>query len=258
MSELSVVVVQPNLKWEDKGFNLKLLESLVDRHTEKIDVLVLPEMFSTGFTMNPVSLAESTSGTTVEWMNMMADQRDCLVTGSLIIEEDNHFSNRFLAVSSAGIIAKYDKRHLFRMGDEENHYKAGDQRVVFEWRGWRLLPQICYDLRFPVWMRNQDDYDLILLVASWPKPRGRVWNNLLTARALENQSFVVASNRVGIDNNGIDHAGDSQVIDPKGQTITDLGDEEGVLHASLSLQSLLDFRTKFPAHLDRDHFQIIS
>jgi omega-amidase len=255
MSDLKVSLLQINPKWEDKDHNLRHIDELLTKTPFECDLLVLPEMFSTGFTMNPEPHAESTHGQTLAWMQEWAQKQSCLVAGSIIVKEAGDFYNRFVAVSSEGLVAQYDKRHLFRMGGEESHYASGSERIVFSWRGWRILPQICYDLRFPVWQRNQNDYDLMVLVASWPKPRQAVWNNLLVARSLENQTYVIASNRIGADNNGIEHAGDSQVIDPKGQIMVHVGEEEGLIHAQLSFENLQQFRTKFPAYLDRDLFE---
>ncbi len=256
MNTLRVCLVQSDLTWESKSANTNRLQGMIETIPSDTHIIVLPEMFSTGFSMNPKPLAESMNGPTIQWMRDMARMTGALIVGSLIIEDNSFYYNRFLAVSGEGIHAFYDKRHLFRMSNEESHYKAGSRRVVFEWKGWRILPQVCYDLRFPVWIRNRDDYDLAIFVANWPDPRRSVWLNLLTARALENQAYVVGTNRVGYDNKQILHSGDSVVIDPKGNFIANAGSKESILSADLSLTELKKFRDKFPAHLDSDSFTI--
>lgn len=256
MNDLKLSLVQCNLIWEDKNQNLSNIRKQVFKNKTIADIILLPEMFSTGFSMNPAPLAESMSGSTIQWMTELAKDSNSLVCGSLIIETDSVFVNRFVAVCSEGVHAFYDKRHLFRMGNEESFYKMGDERVVFNWKGWRILPQICYDIRFPVWIRNQGDYDLALFVANWPEPRKNVWKTLLVARALENQAYVAGVNRIGRDNKDINHAGDSMVIDPKGGILSDSGSQETVLSTILSYDELERFRTKFPAHLDKDTFTI--
>ena len=256
MEDLNISLVQCNLIWEDKEQNLTNIRRQIFDQETIADIILLPEMFSTGFSMNPAPLAESMSGSTIQWMTDLAKDSDSLICGSIIIEINSAFVNRFVAVSSEGVHAYYDKRHLFRMGHEESFYKMGDRRVVFTWKGWRILPQICYDIRFPVWIRNQGDYDMALFVANWPEPRREVWKTLLVARALENQAYVAGVNRIGIDNSGINHYGDSMIIDPKGAILSETGNQEIVLSATLSYDELERFRTKFPAHLDRDAFTI--
>jgi len=256
MNDLKISLVQSNLIWEDKKQNLANFRRQILLENTGADIILLPEMFSTGFSMNPAPLAESMSGSTIQWMTELARDINSLVCGSLIIETNSVFVNRFVAVSSEGVHAYYDKRHLFRMGNEESFYKMGDERIVFNWKGWRILPQICYDIRFPVWIRNQGDYDLALFVANWPEPRRDVWRTLLVARALENQAYVAGVNRIGRDNNGVNHSGDSMILDPKGVILSDSGSQETVLSTTLSYDELERFRAKFPAHLDRDTFSI--
>lgn len=254
---MNICLIQPDLVWENKSQNLTRYHRWFDQIQKPTDLIILPEMFSTGFTMNAREHAEDMNGPTLAWMQQKAREMDCLLAGSLIIKGKNSYYNRFVAVSEQGVVATYDKRHLFRMGNEESHYTPGNQRVVFTYKGWRMLPQICYDLRFPVWMRNQGDYDLVVMVASWPEPRRAVWTTLLRARAIENQVYVAAVNRVGMDNKGINHLGDSLIISPKGEILQDLGSIPGQAQTELSLQDLKDFREKFPVHLDQDSFQII-
>ncbi len=256
MNNLKLSLVQINLAWENKKENLSRIRQLINKEQPVSDIILLPEMFSTGFSMNPAPHAESMSGDTVQWMTELAENFNTLVCGSIIIKSDSEFVNRFIAVSANGVHAYYDKRHLFRMANEETFYKQGTQRVVFSWRGWRILPQICYDIRFPVWIRNQNDYDLALFVANWPEPRKDVWRSLLVARSIENQAYVAGVNRIGSDKNDINHSGDSMFINPKGNILADAGNEERVLTTTLSLDELEKFRIKFPAHIDKDSFTI--
>ncbi len=258
MEKLSLLLVQTDIVWEDKQANLAKLSSLINKRRKHADMIILPEMFSTGFSMAPAALAEGMSGSTTQWMLEQAIIADSLVAGSIIIEEDGKYYNRFLAYSPDGLVAKYDKRHLFRMAGEENQYQPGGQRVVFEWRGWRVLALVCYDIRFPVWSRNRDDYDLVVYVANWPEPRRDVWLTLLKARALENQTFVAGVNRTGLDGNGLKYVGDSMLISPKGKLIGQMNDNEiGLIETDISLNELQLFRQKFPVHLDKDDFSII-
>lgn len=256
MNNLRISLIQSDLYWEDKIRNLDTFRNLLLASQTKADIFLLPEMFSTGFTMNPNDLAESVTGETVSWMKELASTTNALIAGSIVIKEDGHFFNRFLAVSSHGIIASYNKRHLFRMAGEESHYTRGSERIIFSWRGWRILPQICYDIRFPVWIRNRQDYDLALFVANWPEPRRDVWMNLLKARALENQAYIAGVNRIGTDNKGVFHSGDSLLLDPKGSSLAEAGNRTAVITADLSMPELNRFRQKFPAHLDQDDFLI--
>lgn len=251
---LNISLLQSDLIWEDKEKNLASFAKMIDCCNDSVDIFLLPEMFSTGFSMNPEKLAEDITGPSVKWMQERAIETGALIAGSLIIQEGRDYYNRFIAMSADGIVASYDKRHLFRMGEEELHYKQGNSRVVFEWKGWRILPQICYDLRFPVWIRNQDDYDLILFVANWPEPRKEVWRTLLQARALENQSYVVGVNRIGRDNKGINHSGDSMIISPKAELLCEPGNFSGEFTARLSMDELIRFRKQFPVSDDRDSF----
>ncbi|MEA1876868.1 MAG: amidohydrolase [Bacteroidota bacterium] len=253
---LNICLLQANLTWEKKEINLATFEQMILALKNPADIILLPEMFTTGFSMNPESLAECMDGPSVKWMLDKAQKTGSLIAGSLIIKEKSDYFNRFIAMSPDGIIASYDKRHLFRMSNEEAHYEPGIARITFEWRGWRILPQICYDLRFPVWIRNQDDYDLMLLVANWPEPRRDVWRTLLLARALENQAYVAGLNRTGRDNKMVNHAGDSLIISPKGDVIKDFGSNEGSFYADLSKNELIEFREKFPVNLDQDTFSV--
>jgi len=222
-----------------------------------IDLIVLPEMFSTGFSMAPENLAEKWQGPTVKWMLRVAISKKAALAGSLIVEDNGKYFNRFVFVHPNGKIEYYDKRHLFRMSGEHNYYDAGSNRVIVSYKDFRILLQVCYDIRFPVWSRNRDDYDMILVVANFPESRRLAWNTLLPARAIENQCYVVACNRVGKDGNDVNYTGESQIVTPLGKPLTSAkSNENQIITASISLQDLTNFRTSFPAYLDADSFAI--
>lgn len=253
--DLKVALVQTDLYWENTTANLASLEEKIATITELVDIIVLPEMFSTGFTMNPASVAEPMNLTTTKWMQQVAAQTGAVVMGSFVAKEGTNYFNRLLWVEPNGTYDFYDKRHLFRMAREQESYTGGTKRIIKEWKGWKICPLICYDLRFPVWSRNVAlDYDLLVYVANWPAIRSHVWNTLLQARAIENLSYVVGVNRVGNDGNGIPHTGDSAVIDFKGEVLERKSIEEGILIHTLQREPLTAFRDKFPAFLDADEF----
>lgn len=256
-SDLHVGLIQTELIWEDPDSNLEMFTAKLNQLPKKTDLAVLPEMFTTGFSMNPEKLAEPPGGKTLQWMQKMASERDMALTGSLVIKDHNNYYNRLYVVFPDGSYKQYDKRHLFRMGEENKHYTAGQNKIIFTLKGWRMLPLICYDLRFPVWSRNRGDYDALLYVANWPEPRRHVWQSLLVARALENQAYVVGLNRIGEDGQGLSYAGDSMVVHPKGHIISETQphtrSEERV---TLSADDLARFREKFPVGKDADHFVI--
>jgi predicted amidohydrolase len=212
-------------------------------------------MFTTGFSMQAAELAEDMEGPSVEWLRTMAARLGAVVAGSLIVA-DGGYRNRLLWARPDGTLAAYDKRHLFRMAREHEHYTAGEERVVVDLYGWRVLPLVCYDLRFPVWSRSRDDYDLALYVANWPAARRYAWSTLLRARAIENLCYVVGVNRVGADGAGIDYAGDSVALDPRGRPLAELGDAAVVTQVTLSADALREHRRRFPAHLDADAFRL--
>jgi predicted amidohydrolase len=252
---MKISVVQPETLWENKTGNLLNLTGILSSLRYQTDVVILPEMFSTGFSMN-TEFAEDFHGDTYEWMKDMAEQGGFAVCGSFIAKENGSFFNRFAFISSDDEYY-YDKRHLFSIGDENLHYSKGKSRMVFSFRGVRISPYICYDLRFPVWSRNRDDYDLSLYVASWPESRANVWNTLLRARAIENQCYVAGANRIGIDGNGIRHNGLSQIINPRGELIKLAGEnEECAITAEISIPELYEFRRKFNVMRDADDFEI--
>lgn len=261
MSSLLVTLIQTPLHWEDKAANLAMLEEKI-RGLDKTELVVLPEMFSTGFSMRPEQLAETMEGPTVQWMQRLAAEKRVILTGSLIIEEDGHYYNRLIWMLPNGQLGYYDKRHLFAYAGEDQHYASGSRRLIASARGFRINLQVCYDLRFPVWARQQatedgnPEYDILVYVANWPERRAQAWRTLLQARAIENQCYVVGVNRVGNDGNGIYHSGNSMVVDPLGEILYEQAHEAAVHTVSLSRQHLDDIRSRLPFLRDRDQFHI--
>lgn len=253
---LSVALVQSDLYWENATANLSMFEEQLATIAEEVDVIVLPEMFTTGFSMNPEKIAEHEGMRTTRWMKQIAAQYQALVIGSVALREAGRYYNRLLAVMPDGTVERYDKRHLFRMGGEDEVYEKGDARLVIQWKEWRICPLICYDLRFPVWSRNRADkpYDVLIYVANWPATRATVWEVLLKARAIENQAYTIGVNRLGTDSNAVGHDGKSLAIDYYGNILADLQDQAQIQVVKLSKESLQAFREKFPAHLDADQF----
>ena len=257
---MHLTLLQPDLYWHDPVANRAMLEERIFALPEPTDLIVLPEMFTTGFTMDARAVAEPMNLTTFRWLKQMAAQTGAVVTGSYVVREGNAFYNRLVWMQPDGQFDVYDKRHLFRMAGEEKVYTAGTRRIVKEWKGWRICPLICYDLRFPVWSRNtqssESTYDLLLYVANWPAPRRNAWNTLLQARAIENLSYVAGVNRVGRDGNQHEYTGDSAIIDFNGNILFRHSDTEIVHQQKLSLDNLRAFRERFPADLDADDFTI--
>ncbi|WP_380182127.1 amidohydrolase [Kalamiella sp. sgz302252] len=255
MSTLKLSVLQQPLVWMDGEANLRFFDGLLSGLKDR-DLIVLPEMFTTGFAMEAAqsSLPEAR---VVEWLQEKASAANAMVGGSVAIQTLQGAVNRFLLVEPDGTTHRYDKRHLFRMAGEHNHYRAGASREIIAFRGWRILPQICYDLRFPVFSRNRNDYDLALYVANWPAARSAHWQALLLARAIENQAYVVGCNRVGTDANGHSYSGDSRIISPLGDIIA-AGEphQPAVLNAELALETLREYRERFPAWRDADNFSL--
>jgi len=253
---LRVTLIQADLAWQEPAANRATFASHFRGLVGHTDLVVLPEMFSTGFSMAAEALAESMDGPTIGWMREEAAALACVITGSVIVRDGDRHYNRLLWAAPDGRVQHYDKRHLFRMAREQEHYAGGSQRLVVEHKGWRICPLVCYDLRFPVWSRNRGDYDLLLYVANWPARRALAWKALLRARAIENLSYVVGVNRIGMDGNGVGYAGDSVALDFTGQPLA--GDRGGdfVETVVLDRESLLAFRASFPAHLDADDFTI--
>jgi omega-amidase len=255
--ELVVCLIQTDLFWEDVTANLSSLEEKIADIDQPVDVIVLPEMFNTGFTMNRAT-AEHMNMTTTRWMKHMALQTNALIVGSFAVKEGGRFFNRLMCVLPDGSFFHNDKRHLFRMGEEHATYTPGNSRLIIEWKGWKILPLVCYDLRFPVWSRysSEDPYDLILYVANWPARRAQAWNTLLKARAIENLSYVIGVNRIGEDGNGIGYQGDSVALDFLGEPLFNLTNKETEKVVHVSMPALEAFRRSFPAYLDADPFDI--
>ena len=256
MSTLSVTIVQADLLWHDAVANREQFTTAIEGLQERSDLIVLPEMFTTGFSMDAPNLAETMDGDSVSWMRDMAATNDASICGSLIIAENGQYYNRFICVAPGGDLQCYDKRHLFRLANEQNHYAPGTELLTFEWRGWRICPLVCYDLRFPVWSRNQDAYDLLIYVANWPNRRHQAWATLLRARAIENLSYVVGVNRTGVDGNDFPYDGGSSIIDYLGADLADLGNQQGIATATLDSEKLAAFRERFAFHKDADEFAI--
>jgi predicted amidohydrolase len=257
-TELKTAIIQSDLVWENSMQNRLHFTKKIDAITEEVDVIILQEMFTTGFTNNAVKVAETMQGETVQWMLQKAREKNALLMGSVIIEEKAKFYNRFLVAFPNGEIKHYDKRHLFSYAKEDAIYTKGDKKLVFEYKGWRILPLVCYDLRFPVWARNTENYDLLIYVANWPKPRIAAWDILLKARAIENLSYVIGVNRVGTDFNGFEYIGHSAVFDAFGQTILEFEEsEENTKIAVLDKNHVTYTREKFGFLNDKDSFKIL-
>jgi omega-amidase len=273
MSTLAITLIQTKLHWEDKAANLQMLQQKILSINERTEIVVLPEMFSTGFSMKPETLAEKMDGDTVNWMKEMATQKKIILTGSVIIEDEGHYYNRLIWMLPNGQYGIYDKRHRFAFAGEDDHYSAGTKRLIASVKGWKINLQVCYDLRFPVWVRQASpsnsvtegegelaapEYDVLIYVANWPERRNNAWKTLLQARAIENQCYVIGVNRVGNDGNGIYHSGDSMAIDPLGEIIYHKKDEEDIFTIKLSKEHLKSIREKFPFWRDGDNFTIIT
>jgi len=257
MDNLKITIFQGYLFWENTDKNLQNISLRLSAIREKTDLIILPEMFSTGFTMNAEKLAEPMNGKTMQWMHKTAKQYDCVVTGSLIIKEDGKYYNRLIWMRTDGTHEHYDKRHLFALGKEHDTYTAGDKKLIVELNGWKICPVICYDLRFPVWLRNVDaEYDLLIVVANWPERRALHWRSLIPARAIENQAYVIGVNRVGHDGNEVYHSGDSNCIDPNGKVIYYKRDEEDMYTFSIVAHELELTRRAMPFLKDADVFHI--
>lgn len=266
MSSLTITLIQPNLHWEDKKANLAMLEEKINSMKEKTEVVILPEMFSTGFSMQPKLFAETMDGETIQWMKRIASYKKTIITGSVIIKApspsekagDEAYFNRLIWMLPNGEYGVYDKRHLFAYADEHNYYTAGNKRLIAQVKGWKINLQVCYDLRFPVWSRqqSQQEYDLLIYVANWPERRSTAWKSLLQARAIENQCYVIGVNRVGEDGNKINHSGDSMIIDPLGEVLYHKANEEDVFNYTLLKEKLQEVRNKFPFWRDADTFII--
>ena len=256
-NNLNITIIQADLFWAEKLKNLEFFEKKISEIKETTDLIVLPEMFTTGFTMQPALYAENANGSTLQWMQNMAKIKSAAIIGSFIVEEDGKFFNRLYVVDKKGNSQYYNKRHLFRMAGEEKVFTAGDNRLIVNIKGWNICPLVCYDLRFPVWSRNNENIDLLIYIANWPKKRRTVWQILLRARAIENLCYVAGVNRVGEDGNKILYSGDSLLIDYAGTILSDIPAFSKYLNTyTLSKNNLIDFRERFPVHLDADIFTI--
>lgn len=282
MSTLTITTIQANLQWENKAANLQCFSEKIDGIRENTEIVVLPEMFSTGFSMKPETLAERMDGPTMDWMKKTAAQKRVILTGSLIIEEEGNYFNRLIWMLPNGQYGYYDKRHRFAYAGENEHYTAGKKRLIASVKGWKINLLVCYDLRFPVWSRQTPaeaptgenpgsgeqpslsggvtpdvlEYDLLIYVANWPERRSHAWKTLLQARAIENQSYVVGVNRVGEDGNNISHSGDSMIIDPLGEVLYHGVKEEAIFTYTLRKERLEEVRSRFPFWRDADDFSI--
>jgi len=271
MSTLAITTIQTTLHWEDKAANLEMFEEKIFSIKEKTEIIVLPEMFSTGFSMQPAKLAETMDGNTVRWMKNTAEKRKAILTGSLIIKEpaasttqkdgEEVYFNRLIWMLPNGQYGIYDKRHRFAFAGEDQYYTAGNKRLIASVKGWKINLQVCYDLRFPVWARQQTqedgpEYDLLIYVANWPERRNHAWKTLLQARAIENQSYVIGVNRVGKDGHDNYHSGDSMVIDPMGEVLYTKAHEEDIFTVTLQKEKSEEIRNKLPFWKDGDNFMI--
>ncbi|GGD81642.1 amidohydrolase [Planktosalinus lacus] len=255
---LKLALIQAPLEWENPAANRAYFSGKISSISENVDLVILPEMFTTGFTMNATPNAEPMDGPTVEWMKTLAKEKNIAITGSVIIQENENYFNRMLFVTPEGVIGKYDKRHLFTLAKEEKTYSPGKEKVIIDYKGWNICLMICYDLRFPVWSRNVEGYELILYVANWPKARVNAWDILLQARAVENMAYCAGVNRVGMDGDGYEYVGHSAVYDGLGKLITDsLPEEEEIKIVSIDKEHLEKIRTQLKFLNDKDEFQLL-
>ena len=272
MSTLTITTIQSSLHWEDPEANRRMFEEKIDSVSEKMELVVLPEAFTTGFSMQPENLAETMEGPTLAWMKALAARKRIVLTGSVFIQEEGHYFNRLLWVLPNGQLGHYDKRHRFAYAGEDQHFSAGSRRFIASVKGWRIFLQVCYDLRFPVWSRQQPftgrvppvgyhrsgEYDLLVTVANWPERRNHAWKTLLAARAIENQCYVVGVNRVGEDGNGIYHSGDSMILDPLGTPLYQKEHGEDIHTLTLDKSNLDKIREQLPFLRDADAFTLLN
>jgi omega-amidase len=255
MQDLTIALVQSDLHWESPSANRAMFEEKIWQLNRPVDLLVLPEMFTTGFTMNAKAMAEPMNLHTFKWMKQMSAHTQAAVCGSYIVQEEGVFYNRFLWMNPDGTFLHYDKKHLFRMAGEDQVYGSGDQQLIVHYKGWKIRPLICYDLRFPVWSRNVENaYDVLLYVANWPQARVHAWNTLLKARAIENSVYTIGVNRLGVDGLQIPYFGHSVAIDFKGEDLLNMHQEDGIGYVTLSIGALETYREKFPVWKDADDF----
>ena len=254
---MKVALIQLPLVWEDPKSNRATIDQKINAIESGTDLIVLPEMFTTGFTMQPERVAETMGGETIQWMQSLAKAKNAAITGSLIIVEEGKYYNRLVFVFPTGEIQQYDKRHLFTLAGEDGVFTAGTSKVLIEYKGWKICPLICYDLRFPVFSRNTENYDLLIYVANWPKTRINAWDTLLQARAIENMSYTIGVNRLGVDDNNLEYVGHSQVADYLGNPVIELQTAEGVFITELDKDSLHETRKKLNFLKDQDLFKFL-
>ena len=256
MKNLRITTVQSELTWENISANLLRFEAKLVDLKGNTDLIILPEMFTTGFSMKPDKLAETMFGQTMSWLTEQAKKLNAVITGSFIAQENGQYFNRLIWMRPDGTFSKYDKRHLFTLAKEHEHYAAGKDRLIVELNGWKICPLICYDLRFPVWARNNVNYDLLFYVANWPITRSHHWKSLLTARAIENQTYTIGVNRVGKDGSGYIYSGDSSILDYSGNILHQISNREDIFTMTLSLDEQKAFRTRLNFLPDGDRFSI--
>jgi len=262
---MKATLIQTHLYWEDREKNISHFDVLLNSIKEETDLIILPEMFTTGFTMNPEKLAEPFNGETLVWLKQKAKEKNTTITGSVAVTEEGKYFNRLFWVEPAGSFTVYNKRHLFRMAKEDEHYTPGNKKIITKIKDWNICPLVCYDLRFPVWSRNKFDkkhkvweYDVLMYVANWPESRAYPWKQLLIARAIENQCYVIGVNRIGSDGNNYSHSGDSMVINPRGEIISKTkANEQSIETIELDKNYLEEFRKIFPVGLDADDFELL-
>ena len=257
-NELKITSLQVDIAWESPKINIEKYTKMINSITEDVDLIILPEMFSTGFSMNPSNCAETMDGESVTWMKEIARQKQIAIMGTLAIKENDKFYNRLVFVHPKGELEYMDKRHLFSYGGEDKVYSSGNKQLIIHYKGWKISPMICYDLRFPVWTRNTNDYDVLIFMANWPKPRINAWDTLLKARAIENMCYTIGVNRIGVDGNKLEYVGHTQTIDMLGNVISDsVEKKEMIIEATLNKEELITTRNKFQFLNDRDSFEIV-
>jgi len=266
LKNLTVTIIQTALHWQNRSANLHHIEKLITQINTATNLIVLPEMFTSGFTMEAQSVADVTKGEVLQWMQTMALKKNAVIVGSVVIKEEDNFYNRLLWVKPDGSFEFYNKRHLFRMAKENEHYAEGKSRLITTLNDWRICPLVCYDLRFPAWSRNVNwgnkfeqthQYEVLIYVANWPERRSHAWKSLLVARAIENQCYVIGVNRIGLDGNDINYTGDSMIINPLGEIMSKTkANEESIETITLNLNELNNYRITFPANNDADEFEI--
>ena len=254
---MKIALIQTSLIWENPNENRALIQEKINAISQYIDLIVLPEMFTSGFTMNPKHVAETMQGESISWLKEIAKAKNCAITGSLVIEENGNYFNRLVFVFPNGEIQYYDKRHLFTLAGEDKIYTAGNDKLIIDYKGFKICPLICYDLRFPVYSRNVEEYDVLIYVANWPKLRVNAWDILLKARAVENMSYVIGVNRVGFDDNSHEYVGHSQAVDFIGNFLLEPKENEDIFIVTLDKNQLIETRAKLNFLNDQDKFEII-